>query len=163
MGASILVRLAIIAGALLTAFGAGWAVNGWRITSAVNADHVQALHDANQAKERAEAQRDALAASIKASDDAHASQLQKAQNETNALRDRVSAGPVRLLVAAKCPAAGVVPAASSASSVDPGDGAELDPSARSAYFALRDGIDRAEGKLSACQGQLKLRSGSVAP
>ena len=132
-------RAALASGALVAAFVAGWTVNGWRgAAKAMDAQvHIEAM-----------------AARLRASDDLHAAKLQEAQNETNRLRDRVSAGPVRLLVAAKCPD---VPQAASAPGVDSGTGAELDPAARSAYFALRDGINRAETKLAACQAELTER------
>lgn len=155
---SLAARLIAAAIALGVAFGAGWSVNGWRIDAKVNAEAAQALKTAQDGRTLAEGERDALAARLRASDDLHATKLKEAQNETNSLRDRVSAGPVRLLVAAKCPASPVLPQATSAPSVDPGTSAELDPSARSAYFALRDGIDAVEGKLAACQGELRERA-----
>jgi prophage endopeptidase len=151
-------RLALAAGALVAAFVGGWTVNGWRGAAAVNEKALQDLKTATDARTLAEGQRDALAARLRASDDLHAAKLQEAQNETNRLRDRVSAGPVRLLVAAKCPAVPDLPQAASAPGVDSGTGAELDPAARSAYFALRDGINAAEGKLAACQGELRERA-----
>lgn len=152
------IRLALAAGALVTAFVGGWEVNGWRLTSAHDAERLQAAADAAESLRFANASRDALAARLRASDDLHAAQLQKAQNETNRLRDRVSAGPARLLVAAKCPAAPVLPQAASAPGVDSGTRAELNPEARSAYFALRDGINATEAKLAACQAELKERT-----
>lgn len=151
-------RLALAAAGLVGAFLAGWAVNGWRIDAKVSAEAAQALKEAQGGRKAAEDDRDALAARLRASDDLHAAQLRKAQDETNSLRDRVSAGPVRLLVAAKCPAFAVLPEAPVAPGVDSGAGAELTPPARSAYFALRDGIDRAEAKLAACQAELNLRA-----
>lgn len=152
------IKLAIAAAALLAALLGGWAVNGWRIDAKVNAEAAQALKEAQEGRKAAEDDRDALAARLRVSDDLHATKLKEAQNETNSLRDRVSAGPVRLLVAAKCPAAPVLPEAASAPGVDSGTRAELDPEARSAYFALRDGINRAEAKLAACQGELIQRA-----
>lgn len=136
-------KLALIAASLLAAFMSGWEVNGWRR----DADVADTVRLANKA-------RDALADRLRESDDAYAVQLQKAQDETNNLRDRVNAGPVRLRIAAKCPN---MPQAASSPGVGAGTGAELDPSARTAYFALRDGIDRTEAKLAACQAELKLR------
>ena len=148
------IRLALAAGALVVAFVGGWTVNGWRGAAAADEKALQDLKTATDARTLAEGQRDALAARLRASDDLHAAKLQEAQDETNRLRDRVSAGPARLLVAAKCPAAPNLPEAASAPGVDSGTRAELDPEARSAYFALRDGINAVEGKLAACQGEL---------
>lgn len=143
-------RPSLWAGALLAAFAAGWMTNGWR-NDATRAHEFQA---AAETVRLANAARDVVADHLRASDDLHAAELQKAQDETNSLRDRVSAGPVRLRVAAKFPN---VPSVAAGPGVGAGTGAELDPSARSAYFALRDGIDRAEAKLAACQAELKLR------
>lgn len=152
------IRVALAAGALVAAFVGGWTVNGWRANAAADKKALQDVKTAVDARTLAEGQRDALAARLRAADDLHAAKLQEAQNETNRLRDRVSAGPVRLLVAAKCPAAPNLPQAASAPGVDSGTGAELDASARLAYFALRDGIDRVEAKLAACQAELSERA-----
>lgn len=135
------------------AFGAGWTVRGWKASS----EALEAAQNAREALTLAEAEKNALAADLRAADDRFAQKLEESQHETNVLRDRVSAGPVRLLVAAKCPVA--VPEAPAASGVDPEPRAELDPAARSAYFALRDGINVTEGKLQACQAELRLRVG----
>lgn len=151
-------RLLLAAVALLAAFSCGWLVNGWRIDAEISADAAQALKEAEDGRKAAEGERDALVSRLRASDDLHAAQLRKDQDETNSLRDRVSAGPVRLLVAAKCPAAPVLPEAASATGVDSGARSELDRAAESAYFALRDGIDRASAQLAACQAELKLRT-----
>lgn len=146
----------VLAAAL--AFGAGWSVNGWRLGQAHEAQARQASEQARETLRLMTESRDRLAADLKASDDIHAAKLQEAQNETNRLRDRVSVGDQRLRVAVRCPAAADVPRAASAPGVDSSAGAELDPTARSAYFALRDGINRAEAKLAACQGELSKRS-----
>lgn len=133
-------RAALALAVLAAAFAWGWTARGWR-------EDEKALRDLKTVTKA----RDALAARLKMSDDAHASKLKEAENETNRLRDRVSAGPVRLLVAAKCPE---LPQAASAPGVDSGARAELDSEARSAYFALRDGINQTEAKLAACQAEL---------
>lgn len=154
------IRLALAAAALVGAFLAGWTAQGWRASAAADEKALQALKEATDARTLAEGQRDALAARLRASDDLHAAQLRKSQDETNSLRDRVSAGPVRLLVAAKCPAADLpqAPAAAAAPGVDDGARAELDPAARSDYFALREGVERCRVKVEALQGQLRERS-----
>ena len=129
----------------------GRALERDKVTAERNAATIQ--------RDKALRERDELADKLRQADDVHTSQLQKARDETTALRDRSAAGAVRLRVAAFCldqrPA---VPEAPAASGVDPGAGAELDTAARSAYFALRDGIDAVQGKLAACQDQLAQRS-----
>ncbi|WP_420867805.1 lysis system i-spanin subunit Rz [Achromobacter pulmonis] len=57
----------------------------------------------------------------------------------------VDAGRQRLHVRAACRGA----------RVDHGAGAELDPSARSDYFALRAGIQQLTAQLQACQAWLR--------
>ena len=143
------IRVALAAGALVVAFGGGWTVNGWRLTSAHDAERLQAAENAAESLRLAQQSVDAMAARLRASDDAHAAKLRKAQDETNRLRSAGSS--VRLLVNASCPD---MPQAASAPGVDSGTRAELDPAARPAYFALRDAIDRAEAQLAACQAEL---------
>ncbi len=135
----------------------GWTVNGWRLNNA-HIKERQTWQDAADEKLRAAtADRDALAARLKESDDAHLAALEKAHAENTALRNRVDTGRVGLRVAAKCPAVVHMPQAASDPGVDPGAGAELDADARSDYFALREGLRRFESKLSACQAQLRGR------
>lgn len=82
--------------------------------------------------------------------------LQEKAHENEKLRAAVDAGAVRLRVKARCP---ILPAASEAA---PGAGvgddgtAELDPSARPDYFALRAGIENQAAQLSACQAILRV-------
>lgn len=83
--------------------------------------------------------------------------LQEKNREIEKLRADVDAGAVRLRVKARCPAS--LPAASEpapGAGVDTGGTAELDPSARPAYFALRSGIAKQETQLKACQGVLRV-------
>lgn len=164
-------RLLIAAGALTVAFLAGWWTNGTRWEARTSQEARERAESGRQAAIRAAAMqrelsdaRDVLAARLQLSDDQHAKALETAQHETNRLRDCVAAGTCGLRVLARCPAPGVPEPASSASSagVDPGTGAELDGAAGPAYFALRDGIDQAAAKLSACQEQLKLRADQAA-
>lgn len=143
-------RLLLAAGALLASFWCGWLVNGWRMDS-------EALDVAEQAAEALRertAERDALADSLRAANDQHAAKLKGAQDETNRLRDCLRSGNCGLRIGARCPA----PETPAASGVDPGAGAAIDRVAESAYFALRDGIDRASAQLAACQAELKLRA-----
>lgn len=78
--------------------------------------------------------------------------MRNAEVEDDRLRADVDAGHQRLRVQATCPAAGGgVPSAGAAAGVGYGTRAELDPAARSTYFALRAGIQRVTAQLAACQ------------
>lgn len=143
--------------ALAVAFGSGWSVNGWRLDATYQSEQKTALEGVIHDRDAALHDRDALADKLAASDDAHALQLRKAQDETNSLRDRVSSGRVGLRVAATCPGPAESPSTPTAPGVDHGTAPELDPDARQTYFALRDGIDRTVAQLTACQGELALR------
>lgn len=82
--------------------------------------------------------------------------LRSAQLEDNGLRADVDAGRQRLHVRAACPATGGgVPPAGAAAGVGHGARAELDPAARSDYFALRAGIRQMTAQLEACQARLR--------
>lgn len=82
--------------------------------------------------------------------------MRNAQIQDDGLRADVDAGRQRLHVRAACTAADRgVPEASAAAGVDHGARAELDPAARSDYFALRAGIRRLTAQLEACQARLR--------
>lgn len=152
-------RAALISALVIgcAAFAGGWSVNGWRLSSEYSAERLVAVQNARDALTRLTAERDALAAKLAASDDTHLAHLRTAQNETNRLRDCLRSGACGLRIAAVCPPAGS-PAVAAGPGVDTGAGARLDGAAESAYFALRDGIDRAQAQLAACQGELRLRA-----
>jgi len=81
--------------------------------------------------------------------------MRNAQVQDDALRADVDAGRQRLHVAASCsPASSGVPKAGTAARVGDGARAELDPAARSDYFALRAGIQQVTAQLAACQARL---------
>lgn len=142
--------------ALAVAFGCGWGVNGWRLDATYQAEQTTRLTAAIEARDKAIEDRDALALKLTKSNDAHAFELRKAQNETNRIRDGVSVGTIGLRVAATCPGTPTTEAAPGAV-VDHGTGPELAGNARQDYFALRDGIDRVVEQLGACQDELRLR------
>lgn len=152
------VTLIIAAACLLGGFLSGYNVADWRLTAQANAEAVERTQRAEKVRDEAIAAYNHLAGELAAAGDTHAAELRKSQNETNSLRDRLSIGAVGLRLAGKCPAAALGPQAAPGPRVDTGTGAELDPTARRAYFALRDGIDRAGAQLAACQGELKLRT-----
>ena len=77
------------------------------------------------------------------------------ENETSALELAVADGTKRLRVKASCPAVrtdGTVPGGAVSGT------AELEPSARFDYYALRRGIDRQFAELQFCRSELRKRS-----
>jgi len=148
----------------VAAFSGGYKVADWRLTAQANADALERAQRAEKALADMTADRDALAGKLSAANDKHANDLRNAQNETNRLRDRLANSSSGLRIAATCPRVGETQSAPGAR-VDTGTGAELDSTARRAYFALRDGIDRASAQLAACQDELRLRTegGSKSP
>lgn len=76
------------------------------------------------------------------------------KNENDRLRNDVERGRVRLRVAATCPA-------SSSSGVGHEEAPELDATARSAYFALREGLGEQFEQLKACQQILETERRNV--
>lgn len=149
----------------VVAFGGGYKVADWRLTGQYTAEKLEANQEAAKALADMTAERDALAGKLSAANDKHTNELRNAQNETNRLRDRLNAGSSGLRIAAICPGPRLDSQAASPARVDTGTGAELDSTARRAYFALRDGIDRASAQLAACQDELRLRTegGSKSP
>ncbi len=82
--------------------------------------------------------------------------MRNAQIQDDGLRADVDAGRQRLHVRASCPAtSGGVSEASDTAGMGNGTRAELDPAARSDYFALREGIRRVTAQLEACQARLR--------
>lgn len=141
--------LALLAGS----FGAGWAVNGWRLTAAHEAERRERLEvDAESARlaERARDKKDAELRLVRAET---ASNLEKSREENRLLRDRVDLGAVGLRVRADCSTS--MPTAIGPTSGSAGAGAELAADARPAYHALREGIVTTESRLLACQAELR--------
>lgn len=77
------------------------------------------------------------------------------ENETSTLVRAVADGTRRLRVAARCPA---VRADGTVSGGTGSGTAELEPAARSDYFALRRGLDQQYGLLQFCRSELRKRS-----
>lgn len=149
------VVVALVVG--VAAFAGGYKVADWRLTAQANAEALERAQRAEKARDEAITERDALAAKLATANDKHANDLRNAQNETTRLRDRLNAGSIGLRIAGTCPRLGN-PQAAPGARVDTGTGAELDSTARRAFFALRDGIDRASAQLAACQDELRLRT-----
>lgn len=137
----------------LFGIGVGWRVENWHLS----AEKIAQLEANQKAFAAAFADRDAIAAKLSAADDKHSDELRKAQNETNRLRDHLANTSGGLRINALCPPASPITPATGGARVDIGTGAELAATARQAYFALRDGIDRASAQLAACQDELRIR------
>lgn len=146
-----------IATLLAATFGGGYQVASWRLTARANAEALDRARQSEKIIAARTAERDAMAADLAAANDKHLNALRRANDETNRLRDRLRDGAIGLRLAGTCPA---LPNADGTAStrVDSGTGAELDSNARRAYFALRDGIDRAAAQLAACQDELRVRT-----
>ena len=77
------------------------------------------------------------------------------ENETSALERAVADGTKRLRVKASCPAVrtdGTVPSGTGSGT------AELEPAARSDYYALKRGADQQYAELQFCRSELRKRS-----
>ncbi|UXY14753.1 lysis protein [Chitiniphilus purpureus] len=159
---ALLIAISALIGAAV-AGSAAWTIQGWRYGARI--DRIEGGHAkaAAAAADQALAyqaqliqQRDAAAArAVQAEAKARAT-LRESVNENKRLAAAVAAGNVRLRIAATCPSAtGPVSAAGESEPLGDGAGAELAASARSDYFALRDGITEQQQKLNACQGALR--------
>ncbi len=147
--------------AAMAAVGAAlaWSVQGWRLgaeLASLRADHSdQVAEGQRQAREILE-RRHAAVADINERNSraewAAYGGMRNAQVQDNSLRADVDAGRQRLRVRAVCPTAGGgMPSAGASAGVGDGARAELDPAARSDYFALRAGIQTLTAQLEACQ------------
>lgn len=144
----------------------------WAVAAAVGfaaAWSVQALRwsesDARMAAQNAEAIRinvDAVALKYrKATEDTERSRTEYLEYQKNAkaeiadLERRVTNGPERLYIKAKCPAVSATPADASGTR---GGAAELDAAATRTYFALERGLAEQYGLLQLCRKELRARS-----
>ncbi|MDH1522526.1 lysis system i-spanin subunit Rz [Achromobacter mucicolens] len=153
---------AAVAGALLVG-GTTWTVQGWRYSAQIatmRAEEAEGVADAQRQAREILQRRYAEVGEInernaKAEWAAYGG-LRSAQTKDEGLRADVDAGRQRLHVNAACSAAsGGVSEAGSASRVGNGARPELDPAARSDYFALRAGIQQLTAQLAACQARLR--------
>lgn len=145
---------AALSGAVLA-----WAVQGWRLGEQLanrRADQAEQVADGQrQAREILERRHAAVAdineRNARAEWAAYGG-MRNAQVQDDGLRADVDAGRQRLHVRAACPAAGSgMPDAGASAGLGDGTGAELDPAARSDYFALRASIQKLTAQLEACQ------------
>ncbi|WP_447988432.1 lysis system i-spanin subunit Rz [Achromobacter spanius] len=149
---------ALVAGAIV-AGGAAWKAQSWRYgaeIAAMQADQsdrvAKSQRQAREILERRVAEVGQINERNAKAEWAAYGGMRNAQVQDDGLRADVDAGRQRLRVAATCPAASSgVPKAGAGARVGDGARAELDPAARSDYFALRAGIQRLTAQLSACQ------------
>lgn len=113
-----------------------------------NDEHREVVRQLNEAAEAKERQYRAKVAEI---DDKLTKEAELARIEAEKLRGDVAAGNKRLLIATKRASSCQVSGASNSASVGDAERAELDDSARQDYYSLRDGIQRKERRLEACQ------------
>lgn len=149
---------ALVVGAIV-AGGAAWKAQSWRYgaeISAMKSDQSDLVAESQrQAREILQRRFAAVAETNERNARAEWAAyggMRNAQVQDDRLRADVDAGRQRLHVAASCPtSSGGVPQATAATRVGDGTRAELDPAARSDYFALRAGIQRLTAQLAACQ------------
>lgn len=145
---------------LVVGFGAGWGVNGWRLNSALanektaHAGDLKIVSDAatkavleSQQKQAADLKR------IADISDQYQGEINRAKSENDDLLARVNAGTTRLYVAAHCSGNQVSAPGASASGINVR--AELDPSARSGYSALRQALEQALAQIKGLQNYAK--------
>lgn len=142
----------------LLAFSGGYKVASWRLTGQYNSERLKASQEAINALDAMTKSRDDLAIRLAQANDQNLKKLRDAQNATNALRNKSMLGTVGLRIPAACPRLDAKASADASAGMDIRAGAELDPIARQAYYALRDGIDQASAQLAACQAELRLRA-----
>ncbi len=142
---------------------AAWTAQGWRYSERLAVQHAARADEVAEGQRQAReilARRHADVAEInerngRAEWVAYGG-MRNAQIQEEGLRADVDAGRQRLRVRAACPTASSgVSEAGASSGVDHGARAELDPAARSDYFALRAGIQRLTAQLEACQARLR--------
>lgn len=151
---------AFAVGALI-AGGAAWKAQGWRYCAEIaslkadeSARVAESQRQAREILERRVAEVGQINERNAKAEWAAYGGMRNAQVQDDGLRADVDAGRQRLHVAASCPAAGGgVPQAGAAARVGDGTRAELDPAARSDYFALRAGIRQVTAQLEACQAR----------
>lgn len=148
-----MIRYAAVA---LVAFLAAWYVQGLRweedvkeISLASASATVAAVDAINSQLIQSRAETELIRAT-------YLSEKEKANREIDDLERRVTAGPERLYIKAKCPV-GVPASGADAGRADAG-AAELDPIASGYYFAFERGLADQYRLLQFCRAELKKRS-----
>ena len=148
-----MIRYAAVA---LAAFLASWYVQGLRWdkdVASIRESASDAMSEAVGAINGQLIQSRAETESIRAT---YLSEKEKANREIDDLERRVTAGPERLYIKAKCPAG--VPGAGTDSSGTGVGAAELDATSTRTYLALERGLSEQYRLLQFCRAELKKRS-----
>lgn len=148
-----MIRYAAVA---LAAFLAAWYVQGLRWEKDVRSIGLASANATVAAVEAINSQLIQSRAETESNRKTYLSEKEKANREIDDLEHRVTAGPERLYIKAKCPA-GVPGAGTDAGRADTG-AAELDPIASGYYFALERGLAEQYRLLQFCRAELKKRS-----
>ena len=142
--------------ALSIGFGGAWYVQGLRwetdvkeISLASANATIEAVGAINSQLIQSRAETESIRAT-------YLSEKEKANREIDDLERRVTAGPERLYIKAKCPAG--VPGAGTDSSGTGAGAAELDATSTRTYLALERGLSDQYRLLQFCRGELKKRS-----
>ncbi|MGE8567478.1 MAG: lysis system i-spanin subunit Rz [Achromobacter sp.] len=151
---------ALVVGAIV-AGGAAWKVQSWRYGAEISAMKSDQSARVSESQRQAREILERRVAEVGQINERNAKAewaayggMRNAQVQDDGLRADVDAGRQRLHVAATCPAASSgVPKAGASARVGDGARAELDPAARSDYFALRAGIQRVTAQLAACKAR----------
>jgi len=151
-------RAYLAAGALALAFGAGWVSNGWRLGEQAAELQLAAEHERAEAFRWVQSEQKRSAAAMAVADTHALAEVRREQEEADRLRACIDRGDgcglrVRIVrTPAKCEN---VPEAGAAAGVGDrgGEWAELDPAARTDYFALRGRLVAVEQALRLCVSQ----------
>ena len=148
-----MIRYAAVA---LAAFLAAWYVQGLRWDKDVASIRESASDARSEAVGAINSQLIQSRAETESIRATYLSEKEKANREIDDLERRVTAGPERLYIKAKCPA-GVPGAGTDASGTGSG-AAELDATSTRTYLALERGLSDQYRLLQFCQSELKKRS-----
>ena len=148
-----MIRYAAVA---LAAFLAAWYVQGLRWDEDVKEISLASANATVAAVEAINSQMIQSRAETESIRSTYLSEKEKANREIDDLERRVTAGPERLYIKAKCPA-GVPGSGTDASGTGTG-AAELDATSTRTYLALERGLAEQYQLLQFCRGELKKRS-----
>lgn len=148
-----MIRYAAVA---LAAFLAAWYVQGLRWDEDVKDISLSSANATVAAVEAINSQLIQSRAETESNRKTYLSEKEKANREIEDLERRVTAGPERLYIKAKCPA-GLPGAGTDASGTGTG-AAELDANSTRTYLALERGLSEQYRLLQFCRAELKKRS-----
>ena len=143
---------AVAAGAFLAA----WIVQGWRWDADVKDAGIASAKATVAAVGAINSQLIQSRAETESIRSTYLSEKEKANREIDDLERRVTAGPERLYIKAKCPA--VVPGSGTDAGGTGAGAAELDATSTRTYLALERGLSEQYRLLQFCRAELKKRS-----